>query len=72
MNDFIKEIYSLLEKLQQEITDLEADVSYYERAMRESDLEAERVRVENADLRRELEAENADLRNQLKAALERC
>ena len=62
MNDFIKEIYSLLEKLQQEITDLEADVSYYERAMRESDLEAERLRVENADLRRELEAENAALK----------
>jgi regulator of replication initiation timing len=61
MNDFIKEIYSLLEKLQQEITDLEADVSYYERAMRESDLEAERLRVENADLR-----------NQLRDALERC
>jgi regulator of replication initiation timing len=64
MNDFIKEIYSLLEKLQQEITDLEADVSYYERAMRESDLEAERLRVENADLRRELEAENARLKKQ--------
>jgi hypothetical protein len=30
--------------------------------MRESDLEAERLRVENADLRRELEAENAALK----------
>ena len=61
MNEFIKGIYSLLEKLQRKITDLEADVSYYERKMREYDLESEKLR-----------AENADLRNQLRDALERC
>ena len=61
MTDSIKEIYSLLEKLQQEMTDMEADVSYYEREMRKCDLESEKLR-----------AENADLKNQLHAALERC
>ncbi len=61
MNESIKGIFSLLEKLQQEITDLEADVSYYEREMREYDLESEKLRVENAGLR-----------NQLRDALERC
>lgn len=61
MNDSIKEIYSLLEKLQQEMTDLEAGVSYYEREMRKYDLESEKLRVENADLK-----------NQLQDALEMC